>query len=532
MMSRNCLTIALLSSALLASRVTAQVVAPAPGTSARPEIATRLVPAPAAIRVDTGAPFALTATTGIVVDRGSAEVRRTAEMLAAILRPSTSFPIVVTATTAATATAAAAPGTIRLRLDTARAALGDEGYALTVTPDSVLLVARRPAGLFNGSQTIRQLLPAEIESHMKLSRDSWSIPAVTITDVPRFGWRGAMLDVARHFFTVQEVEQYIDILALYKLNVLHLHLTDDQGWRIAIDSRPKLTAVGGLSQVGGGAGGFYTKRDYRDIVRYAQARYITVVPEIEMPGHSNAALSAYPRLSCSTRKVGAYSGTDVGWSTFCPYKAQTYAFLEDVVREVAAMTPGPYLHIGGDEVQSLPDSQFVHFIERVQRIVGRHGKRMIGWEEISKAKLNPTTIAQQWKSDSVTAALAYGSKLIMSPANKVYIDMKYTATTELGLRWAALIDVRDAYDWDPATYMPGVVEANVVGVEAPMWSETVRNITAVEFLALPRLPAIAEVAWTPQSGRDWESFRARIATHAPRWRLLGINYYPSPQIEW
>jgi hexosaminidase len=174
----------------------------------------------------------------------------------------------------------------------------------------------------------------------------------------------------------------------------------------------------------------------------------------------------------------------------------------------------------------------VGFVERVQDIVGRHGKQLVGWEEITKARLRPTTLVQQWKSDSATAALQYGAKLIMSPSSKAYLDMKYNQSTELGLAWAGLVEVRTAYDWDPATYMKGVGESNIVGVEGPLWSETIRNITAAEYLAVPRLPALAEVGWTPQAARSWESFRRRLAAQAPRWNVLGVNYYRSPQIPW
>jgi hexosaminidase len=222
----------------------------------------------------------------------------------------------------------------------------------------------------------------------------------------------------------------------------------------------------------------------------------------------------------------------VGWSSLCVDKEETYAYVDDIIREISGLTPGPYFHIGGDEVQALTDDQYIKFIERVQGIVNKYGKTMIGWEEIGKARLNPTTIAQQWKSDSASAAVTSGTKLIMSPANKIYLDMKYNPSTELGLHWAAYVEVRDAYDWDPALYMKGVTEQNIVGVEAPFWSETLRNITALEYLAMPRLPAVAEIGWTPQAVRNWESFRSRVATHAPRWRYLGINYYASPQVPW
>jgi hexosaminidase len=488
------------------------------------DIAPRLVPAPASLVLGAGTPFELTRVTVIAVDENP-ETRAIAESLGALLRPATGFAVPIVAAAGDTA-----PGSIRLAIAVDQVALGEEGYELTAAGSGVRIIAHRGAGLFRGTQTLRQLLPAEIESDMGATRSVWSIPPLTIVDRPRFPWRGAMLDVARHFFTVAEVKQYIDILALYKLNVLHLHLSDDQGWRIEIKSRPALTGVGATTQVGGRPGGFFSQQDYQEIVRYAQGRYITVVPEIDMPGHTNAALVAFPELSCGTRPPAIYTGTEVGFSTFCVDKEGTYALVDDVVREIAAITPGQYFHIGGDEVEALTHEQYARFIERVQGIVHRYGKKMIGWEEITKARLAPTTVAQQWKSDSVTAALQYGAKLLMSPAKKAYLDMKYTAATELGLTWAAIIELRDAYEWDPATYMVGVTERDIIGVEAPIWSETLRNITAVQYMAVPRLPAIAEVGWSPQATRRWEDFRPRLAAHVPRWHFLGINYYRSPQL--
>jgi len=473
-----------------------------------------------------GAPFAILRTTAIIVDTSNAELRAIGEVLSALIRRPAGFPVAVSPM-GSTPIA----GAISLRLES-RPTLGEEGYELTVTQDSARVVANRPAGLFRGVQTIRQLLPPEIESDMGVNRVDWSLPALTITDQPRFAYRGAMLDVSRHFFTVREVEQYMDLLALYKLNVLHLHLSDDQGWRIQIDSRPKLTAMGSLTQVGGGTGGFYTKQDYAEILRYAQARYILIVPEIDMPSHINAALIGYPELSCGQRPPALYSGTEVGWSSLCVDKEETYALVDDIIRELSAMTPGPYFHIGGDEVKTLTHQQYVKFVERVQTIVTKYGKTMIGWEEIAQARLNPTTLTHMWKSDSAAAAVAMGSKLILSPANKLYLDMQYTPSTELGLHWAAYVEVRDSYDWDPATYMKGVTERDIFGIEAPMWSETLRNITAVEYLAMPRLTAVAELGWTPQSARSWESYRTRIVTHQRRWNYLGINYHRSPQLPW
>jgi len=537
-----------LSSAAAACRTTAPAAkptpAPAPVRAVMPALRPtaslpthRVIPTPLTVVAGTGAPFTLSAATSIVVPTGNFEAMRIAELLAMVVRPATAFPHPITASDAA-----APAGAIVLRLG-GSSTLGNEGYELTVSADSVRILAASPAGLYYGTQTLRQLLPAGIESELRLGGRgmTWTVPAGQITDRPRFQWRGAMLDVARHFFTVDEVKQYIDVLAMYKMNMMHLHLGDDQGWRIQIDSWPKLTSVGGSTEVGGGQGGFYTKQDYADLVRYAQERYVTIVPEIDMPGHTNAAIAAYPQLGCSrptpgiyggTQPAGVYTGTQVGWSVLCPDSEGVYKFVDDVVRELAAMTPGPYIHLGGDEVHALQLPQYVKFVERVQDIVYNHGKTFVGWEEVGRGRLRQTSVAQQWKSDSVPPAVTQGSKVVMSPSNKAYIDMKYDANTELGLDWAALIELRTAYDWEPTTYMKGVREDQILGVEAALWSETVHNLGSAMFLTLPRLPALAEVGWSAPTAKNWENFRERIAAHAPRWRLLGLNYYASPQVAW
>ena len=506
----------------------ARTPSPAPTpTPTRPTIpvfyAPRLVPQPTSLSMAGDRPFVITEQTVLDADGGT-EAVRVAGMFAARIRPATGFALVVSSPTVET-------NSIRFQLRSDRSDLGDEGYELVVRPDSVRIIAFRPAGLFHGAQTLRQLLPTEIESDIRVGRP-WGIPSLAIRDAPRFAWRGAMLDVARHFFTVREVQQYIDILAMYKMNVLHLHLADDQGWRIEIRSRPLLTEKGSVTQVGGRAGGFYTQQEYADIVRYAQERFITVVPEIDMPGHTNAALIGYPELACSRRAPAPFTGIEVGWSTICVDSAQSYALIDDVIREIAALTPGPYFHMGGDEVETLTPDQYAGFVQRVQDIVARHGKTMVGWEEIIAAQLQPGTIAQLWRADSLKHPLGPGVKMLLSPAKKAYIDQKYDSTTELGLRWAGYVDVRDSYDWDPATYLRNVGEDRVAGVEAPIWTETLRNMTAVQYLAMPRLPAIAEVGWTAQGARGWDDFRVRLAAQAPRWRTLGINYYRSSQIPW
>ena len=404
------------------------------------------------------------------------------------------------------------------------ASLGSEGYDLTVTRSSVRLVAHAPAGLFYGVQTIRQLgFPR--------------IAAVHIRDRPRFPWRGAMLDVARHFRSVRDVKRFVDVIALYKLNRLHLHLSDDQGWRIAIAKWPRLATHGGQSAVGGDKGGYYTQAQYSDIVRYAAARYVTVVPEIDMPGHVHAALSSYPKLSCDGKPSPLYTGMEVGFSSLCISKPVTYDFVSDVVGELARLTPGAWIHIGGDEAQATKPADYVKFIQRVQAIVESYGKHMIGWEEVARAKIDAGTLVQHWNIDPAKRALSAqavqrGAKVIMSPADHAYLDMKYDAASPVGLTWAGYTSVQDAYQWDPAREVPGVGAASVEGVEAPLWGETTRTFADVEYLAFPRLIGIAEIGWSPARGRSWAEYRLRLAAQAPLLESLGVHFYRSPEVPW
>ncbi|HET8654448.1 MAG TPA: beta-N-acetylhexosaminidase [Longimicrobiaceae bacterium] len=498
----------------------------APGAGPAPLPAgNAVIPAPASMRLTGAPPFQLTADTRVVVPAGGGEAARVGDYLAGLLRPATGFPLQVES--------AGGGGTsaITLRLATNDSRLGDEGYALSVTADSVVLTANRPAGLFYGVQTLRQLLPPSIEAD-RPRQGPWSIPAGRIVDSPRYQWRGAMLDVARHFFTVDEVKQYIDLLALYKINHLHLHLSDDQGWRIQIRSWPRLTEYGGSLEVGGTPGGYYTQAEYEELVRYAADRFITVVPEIDMPSHINAALASYPELNCDGVAPPLYGGTNVGFSAFCTGKDITYRFIDDVMGELADLTPGPFLHVGGDEVKTLDQATYNRFIERVQQIVNAHGKRMIGWDEVENARLSPGSVVQVWRSDTVRAAPANGSQLIMSPAPRAYFDMKYDSLTPLGLDWAGHVSVRKAYDWNPSALVPSAADSVILGVEAPIWSETLTDIHDVEYMALPRIPALAEVGWSPQSARDWENFRRRLAAQAPRWVQLRLLYFRSPEVPW
>ncbi|RKN80016.1 family 20 glycosylhydrolase [Ulvibacterium marinum] len=406
-----------------------------------------------------------------------------------------------------------------------------EAYELYITQDTVILNSNTAEGAFRGIQTLRQIIP-EASNDTLAEQRIWPIPSGKIIDNPNFAYRGSMLDVARHFFSVEDVKKYIDLLAYYKINVLHLHLTDDQGWRIEIKSWPKLTEIGGSTEVGGEAGGFFTQEDYKEIVAYAAERYMTIIPEVDMPGHTNAASVSYPFLNGNGKTPKLYEGTHVGFSTFNTRKDTVYAFIDDVVREISAITPGPYFHIGGDESHVTKKRDYIYFVERVEKIVQKHGKRMIGWDEVATADIDSTSIAQWWASEeNAKKAVEKGMQLIVSPAKKAYLDMQYDTLSKHGLHWAAYIPVDTAYVWNPDTY-GGIPKENILGVEAPLWSETISNIDELEYLAFPRVLGYSELSWSTEENRDWEDYKVRLANQAPFLDRMDVKYYPSPLIDW
>jgi hexosaminidase len=493
---------------------------PAPAPSFR-----NLIPLPVLVN-ETGKTFNLTPAADIYVQPGTGELLALGQYLADKVNPATGFDIQALPTSSRPLS-----GNIFLTTTGDHIDLGNEGYELTIAPDQVTLCAYQPAGLFRGIQTIRQLLPVSIDSQ-EPQPGPWAMTTGTNRDYPRFAWRGAMLDVARHFFTVPDVKRFIDLMAYYKLNHLHLHLSDDQGWRIMIKSWPNLAIIGGSSAVGGGPGGYYTQEDYADIVAYAQDRYITVVPEIDMPGHTNAALASYAELNCDEVAPALYRGIEVGFSSLCIEKEVTYKFIDDVIMELAALTPGPYIHIGGDEALATQITAYKTFMERVQAIVRAHGKQMIGWEEIAQINLLNSSIAQHWFSNQACNAAGQGARIIMSSASKAYMDMKYDPSTVLGSSWAGCIGIQDAYSWDPALQLEGVVEEAILGVEAPLWTETIQTIQDIEFMVFPRLPGYAEIGWSPATSRDWQEYRTRLSAHGPRLTRLRVNFYRSPEVDW
>ena len=483
-----------------------------------------LIPKPSSMSA-TGSSFRLTANTTIYVDGNSDEVKRLGELFAKKINPATGYNLKVVATDTPPSDG------IFFNLNK-KASLGKEGYDLDIQEELLQLSANEPAGIFRGIQTLMQLLPAEIEA-ASVQNIAWEMASGTISDQPEFEYRGAMLDVSRHFFGVKDVKRFIDLITMYKMNVLHLHLADDQGWRIEIKSWPKLTEIGGSTEVGGGAGGFFTQEDYKEIVKYAADRYVMIVPEIDMPGHTNAALASYAELNCDGKARELYTGTEVGFSTLCTDKEITYKFVDDVFRELAAITPGPYLHIGGDESHATKKKDYIKFIDKVQDIVASHGKQMMGWDDIIAGDLKTNAVVQHWaKEDNAKLAVDKNVKIVMSPAKRAYLDMQYDSTTHLGLHWAGYIEVDDGYNWNPNKYIPEVKNKNIIGIEAPLWTETVTNMDELEYLVFPRLLGYAEMGWTDESKRDWSEYATRLGKQKQRMEIMGLDYYPSKRVPW
>jgi hexosaminidase len=410
-----------------------------------------------------------------------------------------------------------------------RALTTAEGYELKINNDSLLLTSGTAEGAFRGIQTIRQLIPSQSNDSLADS-PIWVIPTGKIADHPQYVYRGTMLDVARHFFSVEDVKRYLDILAYYKINKFHMHLSDDQGWRIEIKSWPKLTEVGSTTGVGGGPGGFYTQEEFKEIVAYAAERFITIIPEIDMPGHTNAASLAYPFLNGNGKEIKIETSMAVGYSTFDTRKDTVYAFIDDVIREISAMTPGPYFHIGGDESHATEKDDYVYFVNKVEKIVQKYGKRMIGWDEVATADVSSSSIAQFWSNEkNAQEGIDKNMKLIISLAKNAYLDMKYDKNSEYGLTWAGFIPVDVGYNWSPEEMF---TREHVLGVEAPLWGETIRNFDELSYLAFPRVIGYAELGWSVQDNREWEDYKERLAYHGNFLRKEGIQYYPSPLIEW
>ncbi|HEY2042066.1 MAG TPA: family 20 glycosylhydrolase [Jatrophihabitans sp.] len=516
-------------------------------TTATPSAVSRLTPKPVAAQALGSAPFLVTAKTKIVAAGDAGPV---GNYLAGLLRRSTGYDLAVS-------DRRPHPGDIVLKLGPGYAPAGhqQEGYTLVTNPDNATVAADQPEGLFDGVQTLRQLFPQWVESN-SVVEVPWTVQSVAVSDYPRFSYRGAMLDVARSFQTVSEVKKYIDGLAQFKINTLHLHLADDQAWRIVINtpaSNPSDLNYQNLIDIGShgaasvasandptplgtepGHQGYYTQQQYKSIVAYAKSRFITIVPEIDGPGHTNAALASIPQLNPDGKAKPMNDTGDVGYSTLDANSPITYEFLNTVFSQLAAMTPGPYIHVGGDEAAVTGHANYLSYVSKVVPLVNGLGKATMGWNEYADVNLPPGSVIQYWDGDlaPVLNQVARGAKVVMSPAAQSYLDQKYNAESRIGLHWACQnnCDYDTYYNWNPV--QGGLKESDVLGVEAPLWSETVRGIDQADWLTYPRLIATAEIGWTPQAKRDVTNFAMRLAAIGARLTVQATNFYASPGVKW
>ena len=437
--------------------------------------------------------------------------------------------------------------------------LGDEGYVLDVTPEGIILTARAPAGFFYGIQTLRQLLPPEAETTSPTPEHPWRIPAVHVEDLPRFSWRGMHLDVARHFFPAADVKRFLDLMALLKLNTFHWHLTDDQGWRIEIKRYPKLVEIGSRRAESPKAGartegdatpheGHYTQDEIREVVAYAAERFITVVPEIEMPGHAQAAIAAYPELGNTGEPLEVRTRWGVSRHVF-NVEDETFEFLENVLDEVMALFPGTFVHIGGDEcpkdewkasakaqarmkAEGLEDEHELQswFIRRIETVLAAHGRRLIGWDEIQEGGLAPGAAMMVWRSVQYgIEAVRQGHDVVMSPTSHCYFDYYQGDRRHEPEAIGGLLPVERVYAFEPVP--PGLTaeEArHVLGAQGNLWTEYMRDFDHVQYMALPRAAALAEVVWSPASRRDLDDFQRRWRRLEVRLSILGVNFRREP----
>ena len=446
-------------------------------------------------------------------------------------------------------------------------AIGNEGYKLSITPGSVKISANKPAGLFYGMQTLLQSFPKEIESKTRVAGVSWTAPCSEITDQPRFGWRGLMFDVSRHFFTKAEVKQFIDDMVKYKFNLLHWHLTDDEGWRVEIKSLPKLTEVGAwrVKREGKWAntgnpfpnepnsyGGFYTQDDIKEVIQYAKERFVTILPEVDVPGHSLAARASYPELSCTPGPYNVSSGAPfMNWfkgghegiidNTLCPANEKVYEFLDKVFTEIAQLFPFEYIHMGGDETaknfwakseqikdlmkrENLKDLNEVqsYFVKRVEKIVTAKGKKLIGWDEILEGGLAPSASVMSWRGmKGGIAAAGMGHQVVMSPTDFVYLDY-YQGEQSVEPPVYAGLRLNKTYQFEPVP--EGVDPKLILGGQANLWTEQIQRFRTVQYMLWPRALAVAESVWSPKEKKNWNDFTNRVELQFERMDIAQIRY--------
>ncbi len=523
-----------------------------------------LVPKPLSLKTEQGTPFLLGPETRISC--GNSELAPAAELLALSLRPATGLPL------ALASSASAAPGNIHLQLGEVPESNGREAYQLISRKEGIVLTGRSLAGLINGAQTLRQLLAPEIYQNSKRNSAAWQVPAVTITDEPSYPWRGMMLDVSRYFFTKEYVLRYLDMMAMHKMNVLHWHLIDDCGWRIEIKKYPKLTEIGAWRGQGANRrGGFYTQDDIREIVAYAKARNIEVIPEIEIPAHTLSALVAYPELGCLEKQFEVPTAHSISPEIYCVGKETTWVFLEDVMNEVCALFPAKFVHIGGDEArydrwngcehcQKRMKSERLKSAKelqgwattRIEKLLEKHGKSIIGWDEILDCGVSNKAGIMTWhKASTAVDGAKRGNPVVMSLTGHAYFDV---AESKLPgepptAGWIPPISLEKAYRWEPTPKgLDAKAAKNILGANGCIWSDQFLHSAAVladkpgqgttasegyiDYLSLPRMAALAEVTWTPQAARDYQDFSQRMKVHYLRYQHAGYKFrMPTPSVD-
>jgi hexosaminidase len=504
-----------------------------------------IVPRPAEMQIQPGVFCQLAPDLRVVFHVNDAEVRAVARYLATELSTRTGWPVTAVGPTAGSKRR---PGGAEIELAIhARPELGQEGYALDVTPQGIKLQAGKARGLSRGVQTLRQLLTTvDVENASRSStRRAWHVPCLTIRDKPRFRWRGMLLDCGRHFMSKEFIKRYIDLLAYHKMNVFHWHLTEDQGWRIEIKKYPKLTQIGAWRGPDDERyGGLYTQDDVREIVAYARSHYVTIVPEIELPGHCTAALAAYPELSCTGGPFEVSRRWGIHKEIYCAGNDETFAFLEGVLSEVIELFPSEYVHIGGDEVpkdrwKGCPKCQArikaeglagedelqSYFIRRIEKYLNSRGRRLIGWDEILEGGLAPHATVQSWRGmDGAIAAARAGHDVIVSPTSHCYLNFPQEPDPSAP-EWMGLIALEQIYSFEPTPPELTAEQArHVLGGEGNVWTEYAPQ-ERVDYQAFPRLCALAEVLWSPKGQRDWDDFQERMTVHYRRLDALGVQYH-------
>ncbi len=516
------------------------------------EKAYSIIPAPASFTLQSGS-FVFSEKTKIIVAPLNSETRLAADLLALLVKNPTGYPLAIADGKKP------ANGSVFMSLDAT--IKNDEGYQLSVTSKGVTLRAKTAVGLFYAVQTIRQLLPVEVEKNSVIKGIKLSLPACEIVDEPRFAYRGMHLDVGRHLFPIASIKRYIDMLALHKMNTFHWHLTEDQGWRIEIKKYPRLTEIGAYRKEtvvgqqkktnntfdGTPYGGFYTQNEVRDIVKYAGSKFITVIPEIEMPGHAIAALTSYPELSCTGGPFEVRKLWGVEEDVFCAGNEQVFKFIQDVLTEVMDLFPSQYIHIGGDECpkkrwEKCPKCQKrmkdeglknemelqSYFIKRIEKFVSSKGRNIIGWDEILEGGLAPGATVMSWRGEAggIEAARS-GHNVIMTPGKYTYFCY-YQSENHDGqpLALGGYVPLELVYGYNPTPKeLTAEEQKHILGLQGCLWSEQIPTPEILEFMAYPRTFAIAETGWTPSSQKNFENFIIRLKELGKRYDALGINYF-------